>query len=149
MADHLNIADGTVRIERPGKGVEPRTIFVPPAALNEAYRACGDRHLFTAPAGARLEPASRYKTWKRIRDLFDTELPPERAQELRDARRTRGAMALYELRHCAATSMRRRGATWEQIAWQLCQTDGGEQARVTYSHLTEEDHLSSLRSLYA
>ena len=58
-------------------------------------------------------------------------------------------MDFYELRHAAATSLRRRGADWEAIAWQLGQTDKGVQARKTYSHLTETDHMESLRAVFA
>jgi integrase len=169
--EHVDLEAGEVYLEWPGKKVAPRTVIVPPKALealSEGAKTKEVRHgsappastnplrgaslaewLFTTPTGRRLSKPNEVYIWKPIRGLFETELPPARARQLRDAREAGGSMQLYELRHCAATSLRRRGASWEEIAWQLCHTDKGVQARKTYSHLTDEDHMAGLRRIFA
>lgn len=148
--EHVDLEAGVARLEHPGKGVEPRTVLVPPVALEAVAKMhpTDSPYLFTSLTGRRLSKSSLFYLWRPIRRRFEAELELDRAADLRGARADCGEMDLYELRHCAATSMRRRGASWEEIAWQLCQTDRGHQARTLYSHLTEEDHLASLRSLY-
>lgn len=151
LREHVDLDAGEAYLEHPGKNVDPRTVLVPPAALEAAAampRRIDVPFFFTSITGKRLAKHSEFYLWNPIRTLFEAELPPARARQLRDAREDGGPMEFYELRHCAATSMRRRGASWEAIAWQLCQTDRGYQARTRYSHLTEEDHLSDLRALF-
>jgi site-specific recombinase XerD len=149
--EHVDLARGEVYLVWPGKNVPPRTVLIPPRAVeavSQMPRRLDSEWLFTTSTGKRLSKANEFYIWKGVRSRFEAALPPERARQLRDARPDRGAMDLYELRHCAATSLRRRGATWEEIAWQLGQTDKGVQAQKVYSHLTDEDHIGRLRTLY-
>lgn len=143
-----------VYVRHPGKGVKPRTIYVPErarVAVGAMPRALDQKWLFTTKTGLQLTKSSLYAAWDPVRRDFERKLDPRRAQELRDSREDGGLLEMHELRHCAATTMRRRGAGWEQIGWQLChdEKDAGYQAKDTYTHLTEEDHLGAMRAVFS
>lgn len=149
--DHVDLGSASVYLAHPGKKVAPRTVYIPPQTvelLRKLPRRLGADWYFTTQRGCRLSQSTEWTMWQPVRVAFENRLPAERQRELQDSRRTGGSMESYELRHAAATIMRRRGADWETIAYQLGHTDKGEQARTTYSHLTERDQLASLRALY-
>lgn len=153
--EDVDLAAGTVYLRKPGKRVPPRHVVIfaeAAAALERLPRTLRGEWLFTTTTGRKFSNSTLYDSWNPIRTAFAAKLDPRRAEELRQARPTKGGMkgemTWHELRHCAATIMARNGVAREDAAWQLCQESGGELVDRVYTHLTDAERLLRVRAAF-
>jgi integrase len=141
----LSTREVTVRFNLDGSGQEkapkngrPRTVTVPPPALDAIRRlppALHDDYVFHAPRGRRLSKGSLHYLWRPVAAAW-------RASGGRD-------IDLYDLRHAAATLYLERGLTPADVAVQLGHTDGGRLVQMLYGHPSEDRARDRLRLAFA
>lgn len=121
--------DGTA--ERNPKRDSTRTVTVPPpacAALAELIQP--DGYVFYAQRGGRLYKSLWHRPWAKIRAAAGLDCD------------------FYLLRHSAATIMLERGATPEDVAFQLGHSDSDKLVRLLYGHPSEEGRRERLEELW-
>jgi hypothetical protein len=99
--------------------------------------------LFHGIQGKQIRKGAYTWYWDRVRTVFEAELEPERRAQLLNGRPN---LDLYELRHFCASMLRARGASYDDIAFQL-----GNSARVceeTYCHLYAGETTKRLADLF-
>jgi integrase len=145
--EDIDFRSGTIHIRRRMKSEKGGTIVLPDlarAAIESLPRPREGGLVFRTRRGRKLTSSNFRPYWYPIRELFEAQLPPARAQELREARMDKGSLVLYELRHAFASHMLNRGASPLDVAIQLGHK-GTELVEKLYGHPDQELARERLR----
>lgn len=151
--DDLDLDAGTVRIERQvqadgerlPKNDRVRTVILPGPAKVALLEMSTVRSglLFRTMTGRQISKRAYTWYWERVRTPFALELDVERRAELLAGRPN---LDLYELRHFCASMLRARGASYDDIAFQL--GNSAKMCEDTYCHLYAGETERRLSALF-
>lgn len=166
-----NVGTDTLHVRRQWTGREmklpknkqARIVFLPEQARERLDAVPRRSHtVFVNRRGDRMNKGSLHYRWRPVVAAFEAALPAARYRELGESRLpttragrvnngTLPSMDFYELRHAAATILLRRGATPEEVGFQLGHTDqeGGALIRSTYGHLEDTYRIDRIRAAYS
>lgn len=132
----------------------PRTVFLPPPAVEELRRlperrivcaVTGGHPVFPAKSNRRLSNHDLSAHWRPVRAAFEARLTSERLGQFQACK---GALDFYALRHFCATHLVEQGVEAWVVAKQLGHGDGGRLVQETYGHPRDEIAQERLRQAF-